>query len=399
MATITIYVALDMTTDTSVWIGRVLSESSSKIVKSDGDKEMIYTGSFLYGDAGLIGGTLKGYSQSADGVIQYRVTGGSVSVEKTAKLINSDQASQLNKIIFAGNDVLNGSGDNDILDGGTGNDKMSGGKGDDTYYLDSMKDKVIEKAAGGTDTVISSIGYTIGNEVEILNLMSGKGNISGTGNGGDNTITGNEGNNDIDGGAGNDKMSGGKGDDTYYVDSVKDTVTEKVGEGLDTIISRVSYILGDGVEVLLLDGAPNLSGTGNKDDNIITGNEGTNILNGKEGNDELDGGSGADKFVFDTKLDQATNVDSIDFSPGDSIYLSKTIFGGSGTAISQQVPSDDFISGAAPVARDLTDHFLYDTINGKLYYDADGSATKSGLVLFAVLIGHPTLVASDLQIY
>ena len=85
---------------------------------------------------------------------------------------------------------------------------MTGGAGNDTYVVDDVGDVVIESASEGTDTVQSSVSYTLAANVENLTL-TGSGNISGNGNGVANAITGNSGDNTLDGGAGADTMTGG----------------------------------------------------------------------------------------------------------------------------------------------------------------------------------------------
>ena len=173
---------------------------------------------------------------------------------------------------------------------------MIGGTGNDTYVVDAAGDVVTELAGQGTDTVQSSISYTLGANVENLTL-TGAAAINATGNTLDNVLTGNTGNNVLSGGAGNDTMIGGAGNDTmiggtgndtYVVDAAGDVVTELAGQGTDTVQSSVSYTLGANVENLTLTGAAAINATGNALDNVVTGNAGDNILNGGVGNDTTD---------------------------------------------------------------------------------------------------------------
>lgn len=206
---------------------------------------------------------------------------------------------------FAGSDSLFGGLANDVLVGGAGADTMAGGEGNDTYFVDQVGDVVIEMAGEGTDTVISTVSYVLSAEVENLTLR-GSANLGGTGNGLDNVLVGNSGANVLTGGAGNDRLNGqggadtligGEGNDVYFVDRTGDVVVEAAGEGIDKVISTVTYALSAHVENLTLRGGANLAGTGNDLDNVLLGNSGSNVLHGGMGNDTLNGRAGADTLI------------------------------------------------------------------------------------------------------
>ncbi|MEI5682733.1 calcium-binding protein [Mesorhizobium sp. CGMCC 1.15528] len=101
----------------------------------------------------------------------------------------------------------------DFLDGKAGKDTMYGLDGDDIYVVSSTGDRVIETYNDGTDTVRSYIDWTLGANVERLELL-GSTNLIGNGNGLHNTLVGNDGNNILRGGEGSDTLNGGKGSDT-----------------------------------------------------------------------------------------------------------------------------------------------------------------------------------------
>jgi Ca2+-binding RTX toxin-like protein len=211
-----------------------------------------------------------------------------------------------------GNDLLYGDAGNDLLVGGDGDDAMEGGSGNDTYEVDSAVDTIVEAADGGTDTVRSSIAYSLAENLENLTL-TGTATINGTGNAANNVLVGNDaanrltglaGNDVLDGGLGADTMLGGAGDDTYIADNIGDTVTEAAGEGNDTVRSRIAHTLAANVENLELIGISAIDGTGNGLNNRLTGNASSNTLDGGAGADVMAGGRGNDRYVVDNELDQ-----------------------------------------------------------------------------------------------
>jgi Ca2+-binding RTX toxin-like protein len=243
-----------------------------------------------------------------------------------------------NKI--TGNSVAN------TLDGGAGADSLAGGAGDDLYKVDNASDKVKENLSEGTDTVESSVTFTLTNpnpnsdsanldvsNVENLTLTLAKplnvsdplNAINGTGNALANTIIGNNAANIIDGGAGTDSLLGKLGNDTYIVDSTSDQVNEEgtASTEIDTVKSSVTFSLNvtstgidtTKIENLVLTGNDTINGTGNTLANKITGNGVANILDGGTGNDILEGGTGNDTYKVDSTGDvvtEATTTDTAD---------------------------------------------------------------------------------------
>ena len=109
---------------------------------------------------------------------------------------------------------------------------MRGGVGNDRYIVDNALDVVTEAALGGTDSVGSTVSYTLGAEVEDLDLL-GSASISGTGNASANVIRGNSAANSIDGDDGDDTLSGFGGNDTIIGGLGADTING--GAGADTL--------------------------------------------------------------------------------------------------------------------------------------------------------------------
>jgi Ca2+-binding RTX toxin-like protein len=261
------------------------------------------------GSDGVFGGTGKDVLRGGDG---FDVLDGGADDDQIFGDAGTD-------MLFGGigNDFLSGGIGDDLIDGGEGGDTMDGGAGNDIYVVDNTGDVVTEGLNAGTDTVQSSIAYTLGANVENLTL-TGTAAINGTGNTLNNILTGNSGNNILNGGAGIDTMDGGAGNDTYVVDNTGDVVTEGLNAGTDTVQSSIAYTLGANVENLTLTGTAAINGTGNTLNNVLTGNSGNNILNGGVGKDVLTGLGGADTFRFTALTDSLlTGFDRItDFAIG-----------------------------------------------------------------------------------
>ncbi|WP_331373430.1 calcium-binding protein [Sinorhizobium chiapasense] len=234
--------------------------------------------------------------------------------------------------------VLRGQAGNDSLNGVGGADEMRGGQGNDTYFVDNVGDVVDESAdnGAGSDTVRSSISFNLGNaavvrgSVEKLALL-GTGNISGAGNGLNNSLSGNSGNNSLNGAAGNDLINGGLGND---------------------------------------------------------------LINGGLGNDSLTGSTGLDTFFFNSALNATTNVDTINgFTVADdTVRLENLIFSaivGTGTLTAVQ-----FVKNTTGLAADANDRIIYESDTGKLLYDSNGNAA-GGSVHFATIGTNLALTAAD----
>jgi len=319
--------------------------------------------------------------------------------------------------------------------------------------VENAGDTTVEAAAGGTDTVLSSITWTLAAQVENLTLLGGAA-INGTGNALANRLTGNTGANVMGGGAGNDtllgaagndalyggagqdvlgggtgndtlnggagadSMTGWSGDDRYVVDNIGDSTHEVAGGGIDTVFSSITWTLAAQVENLTLLGGAALNGTGNALANRLTGNTGANVmgggagndtlnggagndslygstgndtLNGGLGNDQLNGGAGADTFVFTSAT--APNVDTIiGFNVADDIiWLENAVFTGLANGV---LAASAFTANLTGFATDALDRIIYETDTGNLFFDANGSAA-GGRMQFAIVSANLALTNLD----
>lgn len=438
--------------------------------------------------SGLAGNDTYFVQNSADTVVE-AAGGGIDTVNSSVTYTISDV--DVENLTLTGSGNINGTGNasGNTLTGNSGINILAGGGGDDIYVVQNTGDSVLENATEGTDTVQSSVTFTISDaDVEHLTL-TGSANINATGNASDNMLTGNSGDNmliglggadaidgaggtgdtasyaasgagvniglsgaagvggdaqddtltnienligsahidaltgdgnanRIDGGAAADNMAGLGGDDTYVVDNIGDVVTEAAGGGTDTVESSVAFTLGTDLEHLTLTGAASVNGTGNALGNTITGNGaanaliglgGVDTLTGGGGNDILFGGTGADTLNADSGADDlyfsntgegGDTVNNFDTGTDEFIFLQSAFGGGSlatGTldATNFEVITEAY-DGTNAASLGNTAGFVYDSTNGVLSYDSNGSDAGGGFTIATLSSG--SVAASDIEI-
>ena len=229
---------------------------------------------------------------------------------------------------------------------------------------------------GGGDTIDALQGDDI--------IYAGGGDDSIEGNNGDDTIYGQGGNDTLSGSENDDLIYGGSGND--FIQGGADVDSVYGGSGNDTVDGN------NGNDVIF-------GGTGN--DSLSGGNNDDTVIGGA-GNDTLTGGNNADTFVF---VDPATDpVDRIDgFSHADDSLLFNAGVGKYDGAVwvSGVLSASDLATintGAAPVATD-GHHFVFDTSNGSLWYDDDGSGAGAAIKITTVNVTSGSLAADDFLSY
>ncbi|MFM7426568.1 MAG: cadherin domain-containing protein [Elainella sp.] len=236
-----------------------------------------------------------------------------------------------------GNDVLLGSLGNDMLDGGAGRDQMEGNSGNDLYVVDSRDDLVIEGLDAGFDTVQASLDYSLGNNLESLELTGQA--RTGTGNSLDNRVSGNSQANRLSGEAGNDQIVGGEGRDE------------------------------------------------------LLGGAGNDRLEGGAGRDRLVGGRGRDTFLL--SMARRNSLDTIrDFrAQDDTIQIARSGF--SRNLNLGRIRANQLHLGTE--ATDRSDRFIYNQKAGALFFDADGLG-GTAQVQIARLGNRSSLTRADLVV-
>ena len=285
-----------------------------------------------------------------------------------------------------GNDTIVGNGGDDIIAGGGGLDRITCGDGNDFVHT----------------------GYD--NSADIVDGGSGNDYIESYGSG--------------------DVISGGAGHDTWLLNIEDDTrvlhldfskvhlaTPQLIGLGKTTASSIEVVILDQEIEIgwgssiigtvgndvihqtspttdgdvdpaiTLYGGSGNDILTGTYGGDVLRGGVGDDILTGNDGLDVMFGGSGGDRFT----LQRLSGKDKIgDFESGIDKFWIRDLDGALVFFFADLDRSNLLVSGSDPVRTSQSGQFLYDTDNGRLYYETD-----SVRELLAMLKGAPDVSSSD----
>jgi VCBS repeat-containing protein len=207
--------------------------------------------------------------------------------------------------------------------------------------------------------------------------------------GGDDFVFGQAGADLIQGGDGFDFLHGEADDDVIDGGNDDDFLTG--GDGNDQLLGQAGNdtLFGENGEDELSGGEGNDSLDGGDGGDTLDGGDGDDFVYGGLGSDVLSGGVGIDLFYLQSALDGPDEI--TDFVSGsDMIMVSASGFGG------DLVPDGavSLVSGSDPAASDATGQFLFDTDDGRLLWDADGTGSGDA-VLIATFSNIPSLAATD----
>lgn len=303
-----------------------------------------------------------------------------------------------------GDDHLFGEDGNDHLNGGLGADHLNGGFGFDfaTYATATagvtarLYNSALNAGEAAGDTYVSIEGIAGSNFNDTLygftnsNRLYGRdGSDSLFGLDGSDSLYGEGGSDYLNGGLGADVLNGGAGIDyasyslaTSSVIARLDNPSANIREAAGDIYVAIEGLIGSNYADLLC---------GNNLDNPIYGRDGgdriygfggNDFLVGNAGNDILTGGAHSDNFVFDTALNEVTNIDIItDFNvSADTIRLENAIF----AKLTTTGTLNTAFFRVDSAALDANDYIVYNSATGALIYDSNGNV-GGGAVQFAQL--------------
>lgn len=268
-------------------------------------------------------------------------------------------------------DTIVGGGGADAITGGAGADNLTGGAGNDNFIFATS-----DSRNSGADTITD---FTSGSDKVTINFSLSGTNFDGTYKG---TSASN---------ADALALLSSKEGQYYFNTTTGQMIMDTDGNGL---VQSTDFALNlTGLSAITAgDVRFNVTGTNGAD--TITLGGGADTVTGGAGADTITLGAGADVLV----LNQTATADTVaDYTVvDDSIQLSKAVYTALGAL--GALSAAEFESGAGlTAAATAAGRIVYNTTNGALYYDADGSGATAA-VLIATLTGAPTLVAGEFAI-
>jgi Ca2+-binding RTX toxin-like protein len=335
-----------------------LSGSAATVDGGAGRDTLIWSGGFKSG--GML--DLSSGSASVPG-------GGSISGFEIFNIRGSQQADTI--IAGRGADYLNGQGGDDDLRGGVSNDTLVGGAGADS--LDG---------GDGNDTLHGFLDfYTVYSQET-----------------GDNRLLGGEGD-DILFGMNGDFIEGGRGKDklsfAYELDHpvVLDLKKAARPDAATHVLGVETVEGGNGADLLVAGKKGGIDIWGGYGADTLIGRGGDDVLFGSAGADSITTGRGADTIVFYSLWQDGDTV--TDFDPAhDQIRLDA--FNNAlptGVLASSRFLASDFTG--TPAATVAGPQFLYDTSDGRLWLDWDGTGGTYQPLLQATFLDAPEITAAD----
>ena len=293
-------------------------------------------------------------------------------------------------------ETFTGGSANDIFSGpGGGDDALRGGKGNDRFNIESSQTGLINGGLG-TDRIVMSGAFNNSFDqglqiIGVENFYTNNGNHYGT------VAQFSSFTRIIPQGGGPEFHIFLQGEGGTLNLSTKYTAAAKLSVEAEFATSRV-VLTGSarGDDFLGSDFNDRINGGGGGD--RAYGGLGDDILNGGKGRDYLYGDDGADTFFFNVAPGGANRDRIGDFRPeDDSIRLENSVFKGLAAGALAPGRFKDIGTGT----QDANDRILYDSDDGRLYFDRDGLG-GSGPKLIAILDNFsgdvPKLTAADLFI-
>lgn len=353
-------------------------DAGNNVLKGGAGNDTIYGGiggnDVLFGGSNGVGGdTLSFFSwgnPAGLGVtISLAVKGAQAigSGKVTASEFENLDGSSLADILTGDSksNYIYGEAGNDLVEGGAGADYIDGGTEVDTIsYAHSKFGVKVDLGLQGVSAQVALVNGVADDAAgdQLFNLENVVGTAKAdiiTGDGNDNIIEGGLGDDTLQGGGGgNDTISFEGSTKAIFFDFANVGGTWNTGAGVDTISGFNRMI-------------------GGKAGDTIIGENNDDWMTGGLGADKLTGEAGSDKFIYRNLAEKGDHI--TDFTTGqDFIFITAAGFT---NAVSGQT---NLATGSNPLASSTAAWFLYDTDDGKLYYDDDGTGAHAKVLLLTL---------------